>query len=133
MKITKEKLKQIIKEETNKALTEGYEGESGGDWYNLLRKEAAGEAHESTDPDRKGHGPDSRDDVEYAIETKVREALEAIQSGYGELMHELDIDFSVVVRRWQPDLSTKRTPDPPRPGGKTFEVPGGDITYSGTS
>ena len=97
MKLTKERLKQIIREEANKALAEDFEGESGGDWHSLLVNELRIEANELTDPDNKGHGPMPKEKVEQIVRDHIDTVLEAVRSGYGGLMHELGIDFDDLV------------------------------------
>jgi len=99
MKLSKEQLKQLVEEEVAKTvLTEMYEDAGEGDWYDLLRKDSATDAYAMEKAGTKGPGY-SREDIENSIGEKISEALEAIQSGYGETMHNNGIDFSNIVKR----------------------------------
>ena len=103
MKLSKKQLKQLVEEEVAKTvLTEMYEDADEGDWYDLLRKDSATDAYAMEKAGTKGPGY-SREDIENSIGEKISEALEAIRSGYGQIMHDNEIDFSIVVRRWRPN------------------------------
>jgi len=97
MKITKAKLKQIIKEEASKALTESYV-EDGGDWHDLLNQAAKTNAYAMEKAGTKGPGY-SREEMEAAISDDIGSALEAIRGGYSELMHDNGIDFDELVEK----------------------------------
>ena len=95
MKLTKSKLKQIIREEASKALTEEHEDESGGDWDWDEYKTAAYAMEKAS---TKGSGY-SREEIEAAVSDHIAEALEAIRRGYSELMRVNDIDFDELVEK----------------------------------
>ena len=123
MKLTKEKLKQIIREEL-----EGIESWKAGEKapplppsppgvdLDFLRKEPRAPAHNLAD----------RPGVYYLP-----------QFGTLRATHNGGSDYAIMVTKEQLKalralLPSSESPQEPT-GGKTFEVPGGDITYSGTN